>query len=197
MSATARSIGSSLRALSSANSSSSLACARSIIPGKVGAFSDQSLLLCSFVVARAYTQAALQRRPIPQKHTTPLPRPTRTLKPRNDVYYPPDLKESHDQLSGSSTDEHSEGRRSLESRVPEHFAEYLNRLFAPLEFPPELAQRVLTHNSHVLARRGHNASLSFTGVYFFFFFFFLHQTKSMSMTTRPTSTIRLPPLFPP
>ncbi|KAF8189302.1 ribonuclease-III-like-domain-containing protein [Pholiota molesta] len=41
--------------------------------------------------------------------------------------------------------------------------EYMNRLFSPLRFPLELAQRVLTHGSHRLARKGHNAGLSFIG----------------------------------
>jgi hypothetical protein len=51
------------------------------------------------------------------------------------------------------------------------FQEYLNRLLSPLQFPPELAQRVLTHGSHYLARRGHNAGLSFIGVSTYFFSF--------------------------
>ncbi|THH15294.1 hypothetical protein EW146_g5159 [Bondarzewia mesenterica] len=40
-------------------------------------------------------------------------------------------------------------------------ADYLNTLFAPLVFPPELAQRTLTHMSHKEAVKGHNARLSF------------------------------------
>ncbi len=41
--------------------------------------------------------------------------------------------------------------------------EFFSRLFSPLKFPPELAQRTLTHNSHSMARQGHNAALAFIG----------------------------------
>ena len=41
--------------------------------------------------------------------------------------------------------------------------EYFSRLFHPLKFPAELAQRTLTHNSHSMARQGHNAALAFIG----------------------------------
>lgn len=41
--------------------------------------------------------------------------------------------------------------------------EYFSRLFSPLKFPPELARRTLTHNSHSMARQGHNAALAFIG----------------------------------
>ena len=41
--------------------------------------------------------------------------------------------------------------------------EYFSRLFDPLKFPAELAQRTLTHNSHSMARQGHNAALAFIG----------------------------------
>ncbi|KAI0033631.1 ribonuclease-III-like-domain-containing protein, partial [Vararia minispora EC-137] len=42
-------------------------------------------------------------------------------------------------------------------------ANHLNELFHPLEFPPELASRVLTHLSHRDAVHGHNARLAFLG----------------------------------
>jgi hypothetical protein len=42
--------------------------------------------------------------------------------------------------------------------------EFFSRLFSPLKFPPELAHRTLTHNSHSMARQGHNAALAFIGV---------------------------------
>lgn len=42
-------------------------------------------------------------------------------------------------------------------------AEHLNEVFAPLEFPPEVAQRVLTHLSHKDAVQGHNARFAFMG----------------------------------
>ncbi|KAJ7218297.1 hypothetical protein C8J57DRAFT_1194591 [Mycena rebaudengoi] len=45
------------------------------------------------------------------------------------------------------------------------FSEHLNGLFSPLKFPLELAARILTHASHPAAQHGHNAQLSFIGVY--------------------------------
>jgi hypothetical protein len=42
--------------------------------------------------------------------------------------------------------------------------QYFSRLFDPLRFPPDLAHRTLTHNSHSMARQGHNAALSFIGM---------------------------------
>ncbi len=45
--------------------------------------------------------------------------------------------------------------------------EYFYRLFNPLKFPAELAHRTLTHNSHSMARQGHNAGLAFIGIYAF------------------------------
>ena len=44
-----------------------------------------------------------------------------------------------------------------------HFAEHLNGLFPTLQFPPELARRILTHGSHPAAAYGHNAAYSFMG----------------------------------
>ncbi|EPT03253.1 hypothetical protein FOMPIDRAFT_57952 [Fomitopsis schrenkii] len=41
--------------------------------------------------------------------------------------------------------------------------EHLNSLFAPLKFPAELADRMLTHGSHSSAKVRHNARLSFMG----------------------------------
>ncbi|PFH49369.1 hypothetical protein AMATHDRAFT_63325 [Amanita thiersii Skay4041] len=43
------------------------------------------------------------------------------------------------------------------------FVEHLNGLFPPLQFPPELARRILTHGSHPAAVHGHNAGLRFMG----------------------------------
>ncbi|KAG2349787.1 hypothetical protein BDR05DRAFT_923543 [Suillus weaverae] len=65
-------------------------------------------------------------------------------------------------------------RRSLSSfkRAPQpfpiaedsaQFAAHLNNVFPSLHFPPELAQRILTHGSHKAAVHGHNGRLSFVG----------------------------------
>jgi hypothetical protein len=44
------------------------------------------------------------------------------------------------------------------------FSDHLNGVFPGLQFPPELARRILTHASHQTATNGHNASLSFIGM---------------------------------
>jgi dsRNA-specific ribonuclease len=41
--------------------------------------------------------------------------------------------------------------------------QYLDGVFPELDFPRELAQRILTHASHRDARNGHNQRLSFIG----------------------------------
>ena len=47
--------------------------------------------------------------------------------------------------------------------VSESLAQHLNETFPPLEFPPALAQRVLTHLSHRDSLTGHNSRFSFLG----------------------------------
>lgn len=47
------------------------------------------------------------------------------------------------------------------------FATHLNSVFRSLEFPPELARRILTHGSHRAAIHGHNGRLGFIGGYLF------------------------------
>lgn len=74
------------------------------------------------------------------------------------------------------------------------FQEYLHRLLSPLQFPPEFAQRVLTHGSHYLARRGHNAGLSFIGA----LNFFSYTEGGLSVVVfRPTCNVRISSSFPP
>ena len=46
-----------------------------------------------------------------------------------------------------------------------HWQEHLNQVFSPLQFPKELAKRLLTHSSHNAAASGHNARFSFLGVF--------------------------------
>jgi len=56
-------------------------------------------------------------------------------------------------------------RLSDADRVTDSFHTHLHNVFPELQFPPELAQRVLTHSSHVLAAtRAHNGGLSFIGM---------------------------------
>ncbi|KAF8483793.1 ribonuclease-III-like-domain-containing protein [Russula ochroleuca] len=47
--------------------------------------------------------------------------------------------------------------------VSESLAQHLNKTFPPLEFPPALAQRLLTHLSHRDSLTGHNSRFSFLG----------------------------------
>src|SRR6267154_1839929 len=47
--------------------------------------------------------------------------------------------------------------------VSELLAQHLNKTFPPLEFPPALAQRVLTHLSHHDSVTGHNSRFAFLG----------------------------------
>ncbi|KIM55729.1 hypothetical protein SCLCIDRAFT_285493 [Scleroderma citrinum Foug A] len=49
------------------------------------------------------------------------------------------------------------------SAVDSPFSAHLNSVFAPLQFPPELAKRILTHGSHKEAIHGHNGRLAFVG----------------------------------
>ncbi|EDR11868.1 uncharacterized protein LACBIDRAFT_313754 [Laccaria bicolor S238N-H82] len=51
-----------------------------------------------------------------------------------------------------------------EVRCGTKFSDHLNGVFSGLQFPPELARRILTHANHQTATNGHNASLSFIGM---------------------------------
>ncbi|KAH7912613.1 hypothetical protein BJ138DRAFT_1171799 [Hygrophoropsis aurantiaca] len=57
------------------------------------------------------------------------------------------------------------------------FVEHLNSIFPPLQFPPPIAQRILTHGSHKAATHGHNGRFSFMGrrVLETYFLLFLHS----------------------
>ena len=68
-------------------------------------------------------------------------------------------------ISNVSEDARAVGDRktSKEHSSDSYFVEHLNGLFPPLQFPPELARRVLTHGSHPSAASGHNAGLRFIG----------------------------------
>ncbi|KAH7919705.1 hypothetical protein BV22DRAFT_1022549 [Leucogyrophana mollusca] len=85
-----------------------------------------------------------------------------------------------EQTSGSgpasvpSVEQHSEGPFVQNSA---RCAAHLNGVFPSLQFPPELAQRILTHGSHKAAIHGHNGRLSFVGrrVLETYFLLFLHS----------------------
>ncbi|TFK49476.1 hypothetical protein OE88DRAFT_1633124 [Heliocybe sulcata] len=44
-----------------------------------------------------------------------------------------------------------------------HLTEHLNKVFAPLDFPHDLARRLLTHQHHADANSGHNGRFAFLG----------------------------------
>jgi len=47
--------------------------------------------------------------------------------------------------------------------VPEPLSQHLDKTFAPLKFPPAVAQRILTHLSHRDSIVGHNSRFAFLG----------------------------------
>ncbi|TFK33970.1 ribonuclease-III-like-domain-containing protein [Crucibulum laeve] len=61
------------------------------------------------------------------------------------------------------------------------FVEHLNGVFPELQFPPELARRILTHGSHPTAINGHNAGMSFLGrrVLESYLLLFLQSSKAL------------------
>jgi len=62
-----------------------------------------------------------------------------------------------------------------------YFQEHLNQVFSPLQFPKELAKRILTHGSHSASAGGHNAGLSFIGrrVLTAYLQLFLHSSSAL------------------
>lgn len=94
--------------------------------------------------SRRYTQSALQEQELPPPQLLHhRKRNSRLFTGMDQTGWSPDPTE----------------RRLTDGRRMEYFA----RLFGSLQFPPELAHRVLTHNSHSAARQGHNAALAFIG----------------------------------
>lgn len=81
------------------------------------------------------------------------------------------LSNSQAQLQQRTLPAQPSGRRAASSSGPSltrrdgavNPEEHLNSLFAPLQFPAELADRMLTHGSHSSAKIRHNARLSFMG----------------------------------
>ena len=63
----------------------------------------------------------------------------------------------------SNEEETWNGPKSSWREADPRLAEHLNALFPTLSFPPELAKRILTHNSHPASAYGHNAAFSFMG----------------------------------
>ena len=72
-----------------------------------------------------------------------------------------ELQESKDVKA--DVEESWNGTKASWKEADTRFAEHLNGLFPTLSFPPELARRILTHNSHPASAHGHNAAFSFMG----------------------------------
>ena len=83
------------------------------------------------------------------------------------------LSTAQAQIQRTTSPAQMSGRRAVSSNGPSLTRqdsvtapeEHLNSLFAPLQFPPELADRMLTHASHSSAKVRHNARLSFMGAF--------------------------------
>lgn len=84
------------------------------------------------------------------------------------------------QLDASGTPP-SRADKSRISRDAPILKEHLDQLFPPLNFPPELSTRILTHSSHPDAAHSHNARLSFIGrrVLQTYLLLFLHDASSL------------------
>lgn len=81
---------------------------------------------------------------------------------------PPDISElstEDTKVSEPILSAHSVSATHGELESDSRFSRHLNQQFPPLNFPPDLAKRILTHGSHAKARTdGHNARLSFIGM---------------------------------
>jgi len=64
-----------------------------------------------------------------------------------------------------STDDSRRITTPASADVSASLAQHLNKTFAPLEFPPALAQRILTHLSHRDSVMGHNSRFAFLGAF--------------------------------
>ncbi|EJD43489.1 hypothetical protein AURDEDRAFT_89056 [Auricularia subglabra TFB-10046 SS5] len=71
---------------------------------------------------------------------------------------------------------------------------FLRNTFGPLEFPPEIAMRVLTHASYRGGRYGHNTRLSFVGrrVLHAYLRLFVLSASIPNESSTPTDAMRFP-----
>ncbi|KAM6492137.1 hypothetical protein JOM56_011861 [Amanita muscaria] len=123
---------------------------------------------------RRYSYAALKTRPESGPRDTPQragPRRQKAVTEDEDDFDSRGmaaLGSTSNWTSSSITEASSEtvnthNRKTSKEDVSDSLAEHLNGLFPPLQFPPDLARRVLTHGSHPSAVNGHNAGLRFIG----------------------------------
>jgi len=86
----------------------------------------------------------------------PVPAPTRRLHVHAEAA-PSTVRRSTDDSRRITTPSSADVSGSL--------ARHLDETFAPLEFPPALAQRILTHLSHRDSVIGHNSRFAFLGAF--------------------------------
>jgi len=84
---------------------------------------------------------------------------------------------SPESIPENSTSSYTTGLGVTLSEDDTRFVSHLNSVFPSLEFPPELAKRLLTHGSHKAAIHGHNGRLGFIGrrVLESYFLLFVHE----------------------
>ncbi|KAJ7580997.1 hypothetical protein C8J56DRAFT_1029373 [Mycena floridula] len=117
---------------------------------------------------RRFTQAAVKFRPPTHRRDESEQRDRHDQQPRHFDERPARSWDNLKPRQHSQLKKHFKAPRERisadSSRDPDpSFAEHLNGLFPGLEFPQELARRIMTHASHPGALYGHNAGLSFIG----------------------------------
>ncbi|KAF8651615.1 hypothetical protein AX16_004656 [Volvariella volvacea WC 439] len=140
--------------------------------------SNSPFLPSSTPASRRCMQVAAQKKP--EASATPTHAQTFSRRPGDNVAASVDESDMDSEASQKLTDEEKAARR-LE-KVETALAGHLNGLFAPLQFPPELARRILTHGSHPMSTYGHNAGLTFMGrrVLEAYLYMFLNSSSALS-----------------
>jgi hypothetical protein len=114
---------------------------------------SRASLVASKHVTRQYAQSALKVRSDDCRTAS---------RTRTPTWRPREERVQEEQEEEGNFD--SRGFWSKEVQCETKFSDHLNGVFPGLQFPPELARRILTHASHQTATNGHNASLSFIGM---------------------------------
>lgn len=134
--------------------------------------------LISGALPRRYSLAAMKRLPEEQSRSAPQRISPKVRPRRNDLDKDrtarrevTSQRRKHEEVV--TQEEHSmkeeenqwNGPRSTWKESAPQLAEHLNFLFPELNFPPEVAKRILTHGSHPSAIYGHNGAFSFMGLF--------------------------------
>ncbi|GJJ10350.1 hypothetical protein Clacol_004576 [Clathrus columnatus] len=92
---------------------------------------------------------------------------------------------------------HINGRSPINPKniQPKDVVEHLRTIFPPLEFPEDLALRMITHISWERGMRGHNARLGFLGrrILHAYLHLFLHECSLPSPSHLPSKNAPIPP----